>query len=110
AFARAISFCLDYARQHPLLDRLLAADQETFLPYLTTRGLPVIVRAREALLDLVSERRSGADSDSLRGILDAAIRATVSYILTPSERPQATVSRAMAHALVAAIDTPRSEG
>src|SRR5438094_8556180 len=38
AFARAITFCLEYAREHPLLDRLLATDQETFLPYLTTRG------------------------------------------------------------------------
>src|SRR5205814_2535248 len=49
AFTGAINFCLEYAREHPLLDRLLATDQETFLPYLTTRGLPVIVRAREAL-------------------------------------------------------------
>src|SRR5919109_1674305 len=28
AFVEAITFCLNYAREHPLLDRLLATDQE----------------------------------------------------------------------------------
>jgi AcrR family transcriptional regulator len=109
AFVRAITFCLEYAREHPLLDRLLATDQETFLPYLTTRGLPVIVRAREALMELVAERRVQLSRDATRGLLDAAIRATVSYIVTPSERPPATVARAMASALVAAIAAEESE-
>src|SRR4029450_12367383 len=31
-----ILFCLRFAREHPLLDRLLATDPETLLPYLTT--------------------------------------------------------------------------
>jgi AcrR family transcriptional regulator len=109
AFGRAITFCLDYAREHPLLDRLLATDQETFLPYLTTRGQPVIVRAREALMELVEERAPSADRQALRDLLDAAIRATLSYILTPSGRPPAAVARAMARALVAAISR-ESEG
>jgi len=103
AFEAAISFCLQYAREHPLLDRLLATDQETFLPYLTVKGLPVIVRAREALMELVRERRPHADTGSLRGTLDAATRATLSYILTPSEQPAHIVAGAMAHALSAAI-------
>jgi AcrR family transcriptional regulator len=110
AFVRAITFCLEYAREHPLLDRLLATDQETFLPYLTTRSLPVIVRAREALLELVMERRPESGADALRPILDAAIRATISYILTPSELPPDTVGRAMAHVVVAATSPRESEG
>jgi AcrR family transcriptional regulator len=109
AFARAITFCLEYAREHPLLDRLLATDQETFLPYLTTRGQPVIVRAREALMELVRDRRPDSNRDHARGLLDAAIRATLSYILTPSERSVATIARTMASALVAAIEAPESE-
>jgi AcrR family transcriptional regulator len=104
AFVRAITFCLEYARQHPLLDRLLATDQETFLPYLTTRALPVIVRAREALMEMVVDRRPQADTELMRGLLDAAVRATLSYIISPSERLPSTVARAMASALVAAID------
>jgi AcrR family transcriptional regulator len=109
AFARAITYCLEYAREHPLLDRLLASDQETFLPYLTTRGQPVIVRAREALMGLVEDRTPAAGREAVRSVLDAAIRATLSYILTPSERPPATIARAMARALVAAISR-ESEG
>ena len=109
AIVRAITFCLEYAREHPLLDRLLAADQETFLPYLTTRGQPVIVRAREELMGLVAERRPDSNRDLTRGLLDAAIRATLSYILTPSERSLATIARTMASALVAAIDAQKSE-
>ncbi len=35
----AIAFCLRFAREHPLLDRLLAMDSETLLPYLTLEGL-----------------------------------------------------------------------
>jgi len=110
AFVRAITFCLEYAHEHPLLDRLLATDQETFLPYLTTRGLPVIVRAREALMELVVERRPRAEAEFMRSLLDAAIRATLSYILTPSEQPPTTVARAMASILVAAINARESEG
>jgi AcrR family transcriptional regulator len=108
AFAGAITFTLSYARRHPLLDRLLAADQETFLPYLTTRGLPVIVRAREALMELVRQRRA-CDLDTLRALLDAAIRATLSYVLTPSERSEYEIAQAMATALVAAIDAHQSD-
>jgi AcrR family transcriptional regulator len=109
AFIRAITFCLEYAREHPLLDKLLATDQETFLPYLTTRGQPVIVRAREAIMELVVERRPRTDAEFIRSLLDAAIRATLSYILTPSEQPPATVARAMASTLVAAIDAREGE-
>src|SRR5438552_11690887 len=38
---RSFLFCLRFAREHPLLDRLLASDPETLLPYLTTRAGPV---------------------------------------------------------------------
>jgi AcrR family transcriptional regulator len=108
AVARAITFTLAYAREHPLLTRLLGADQETFLPYLTTRGLPVVVRAREALMELVAARR-GCDPENLRALLDAAVRATLSYVLTRSERRDEVIADTMATALVAAIDARESE-
>jgi AcrR family transcriptional regulator len=103
AMAAAIEFSLGWAREHELLDRLLSTDQGTLLPYLTTRGLPVIARARDALVELVAERLPDLAEDHLRGVLDAGIRATLSYILTPSERPVATVARTLARGLVAAL-------
>src|SRR5947209_7141162 len=50
AIARSTRFVLSYAREHPLLDRLLEADQQAFLPYITTRSHPMIVRARETMV------------------------------------------------------------
>src|SRR5947209_2478713 len=52
AVARSTSFVLQLARAHPLLDLLLESDQQAFLPYVTTRAQPAIVRARETMLAL----------------------------------------------------------
>jgi AcrR family transcriptional regulator len=104
AMERAMAFTLRFAREHPLLDRLLATDAETFLPYLTTRGLPVIARARDAMVDLIAERHPHLDTELLRGTFDLATRASLSYIVTPSERPPESVSRTMARTLHAAIE------
>jgi AcrR family transcriptional regulator len=104
AVERAMVFTLRSAREHPLLDRLLATDSETFLPFLTTRGLPVIARARDAMVDLIAERHPHLDPELLRGTFDLATRASLSYIITPSERPSELVSRTMARTLVAAIE------
>src|SRR2546427_260983 len=49
-------FCLRFAREHPLLDRLLATDPETLLPYLTTRGGPAMARARDVMLELLASK------------------------------------------------------
>ncbi|HEY8800168.1 MAG TPA: TetR family transcriptional regulator, partial [Candidatus Limnocylindrales bacterium] len=38
AIEDSLLFCLRFARQHPLLDRLLQTDPGTLLPYLTTRS------------------------------------------------------------------------
>jgi AcrR family transcriptional regulator len=100
ALKESTLFVLRYAREHPLLDRLLDADQATFLPYVTTRSLPVIVRARETMLELFRARVPEVDEETLRTILDGTTRAIVSYILTPSDRPVEAIATAMARALV----------
>src|SRR2546430_13062034 len=95
AFVRAITFCLEYAREHPLLDRLLATDQETFLPYLTTRATPMIVRAREVLVSSVASKawvRAGLVDQAG----DALVRLVISYPLTPPDRKPEDVARALA--------------
>jgi AcrR family transcriptional regulator len=103
AMERAMTFTLRFAHEHPLLDRLLATDAQTFLPYLTTQGLPVVTRAREAAVELLRERRPDLDEDELRGLFDVSARATLSYILTPSERSPERIARTMARTLSAAI-------
>jgi AcrR family transcriptional regulator len=104
AFREAILFCLRTAREHPLLDRLLESEPETFLPYLTTRGGGVIGRAR-AVIEELATRRGGMDPALVHRTADLAVRAIVSYTLTPSDDPPEEIARELARVLVSALET-----
>jgi len=110
AIADGVRFVLQFAREHPLLDRLVTTDPQSFVPYLTTRGLPVVIRAREAMVDLLGPRAPHMPVDALRGALDAATRAIVSYVLTPSERPDEVVAADLAAMLMATLRNPAPDG
>ena len=102
AMREAILYCLRSAREHPLLDRLLASEPEVLLPYLTTRGGGVIARARSVLEALAAER-AGVDAEVVRRAADLAVRAMVSYTLTPAEEPPDQVAREVARILTSAL-------
>ena len=102
AMREAILYCLRSAREHPLLDRLLASEPEVLLPYLTTRGGGVIARARSVLEALAAER-AGVDAEVVRRAADLAVRAMVSYTLTPAEEPPDQVAREVAQILTSAL-------
>jgi AcrR family transcriptional regulator len=104
AVTESVRFVLAYANQHPLMERLLGPDQATFLPYVTTRGEPVIVRARETLLRLVLDRVPGTHVETLRTVLDATTRALVSYMLTDSDRSPEDIASTVARVLGGVID------
>jgi AcrR family transcriptional regulator len=110
AMANGIRFVLRFAREHPLLDRLVSTDPQAFLPYLTTRGLPVVIRAREAMVELIAPRAPHLPAEALRGALDAATRAIVSYVLTPSERPDEVVAADLTAMLMATLRNPAPDG
>src|SRR2546421_4085154 len=57
----ALLFCLRFAREHPLLDRLLETDPEALLPFLTVRAAPVIGRARDVLINLLTAKGIARD-------------------------------------------------
>ena len=99
AVAESVKFVLAYAEAHPLRDRVLGPDQASFLPYVTTRAEPVIVRARETLVALVLERAPGTDAETLRTILDTTTRALISYMLTGSDRDPDDIASTVAHVL-----------
>jgi AcrR family transcriptional regulator len=96
--ADALLYCLTFARQHPLLDRLLATDSETLLPYLTTRAGPLIVRARSSVIDLL-KARSVFSPEVLDACADAIVRIVLSYAVTPPEDPPEVVARDLARIL-----------
>ncbi len=102
ALERGIVFCLRFAREHPLLDRLLATDQETLLPYLTTRGAPVIARARDVLISSI-RRKAWVRSALVEGAADMLVRAIVSHVLSPADRPPEQVAREFASIVTTAL-------
>ncbi|MGH2711193.1 MAG: TetR/AcrR family transcriptional regulator [Actinomycetota bacterium] len=104
AMREAILFCLRTAREHPLLDRLLESEPDALLPFLTTRGAGVIDRARSVIEGLAAER-TGVDPELVHRTADLAVRAIVSYTLTPSEDPPEDVAREVARILVSALGT-----
>jgi AcrR family transcriptional regulator len=103
AMGEAVLFCLRTLREHPLLDRLLASEPESLLPYLTTRAGPVVARAREVLEDLAAER-AGARSGLVHRTADVAVRAIISYALTPSDDDPEDVARELARILASALE------
>jgi AcrR family transcriptional regulator len=102
AMREAALFCLRAVREHPLLDRLLASEPETVLPYLTTRAGPVVARAREVLEELATERVGGR-SGLVHRTADVAVRAIVSYALTPSDDEPEDVATELARILATAL-------
>jgi AcrR family transcriptional regulator len=104
AMREAILFCLKTARQHPLLDRLLESEPDALLPYLTTKGAGVIGRARD-VIEALAMQRPGVDARLVHRTADLAVRAIVSYTLTPSEDPPETVAAEVAHILTTALAT-----
>ncbi len=108
AIRRSVLYCLRSTREHPLLDRLLASEPEVLLPYLTTRAGGLIDRARLTLETLVAERDEVRPELAPRAA-DMAVRAIVSYTLTPSDEPPERIAREIARILTAALERRRKE-
>ena len=102
AMREAVLFCLRAAREHPLLDRLLASEPETLLPYLTTRAGGLIERAR-AVLEELAAQRPGVDPRLAHRSADLGVRAIISYTLTPADDPAEDVARGIARILVSPL-------
>jgi AcrR family transcriptional regulator len=102
AMREAVLFCLRAAREHPLLDRLLASEPETLLPYLTIRAGGLIARAREVLEELAAQR-PGVDPRLAHRSADLSVRAIISYTLTPADDPPEDVASGIARILVSAL-------
>ena len=108
AMEQALLFSLRAAREHPLLDRLLAAEPEALLPYLTIRGGPLLARARAVLQELL-RGRTDVRPELLHRAVDLAVRAVVSYTLTPTDDRPEDVARESARILTSALQQNRKE-
>lgn len=102
AMREAILFCLTAAREHPLLDRLLASEADALLPLLTIHGGGLLARARAVIEELAAGW--GLRSELVHRSADVSVRAMVSYVLTPSEDDPEDIARELARILVSALE------
>jgi AcrR family transcriptional regulator len=102
AMREAILFCLTAAREHPLLDRLLASEADALLPFLTTHGGGLLAWARAVIEELAAGW--GLRSELVHRSADVSVRAMVSYVLTPSEDDPEDIARELARILVSALE------
>jgi AcrR family transcriptional regulator len=105
----AILFSLQTARDHPLLDRLLASEPEVLLPYLTTRGSGLVTKAR-AVIEELAGGRADVRPELVHRAADLAVRAIVSYVITPSDDDPRAIAAETARVLARALEDGGRKG
>ena len=70
-----------FAREDPLLNRLLASDPEALLPYLTTNGELVVAAARDFLVRQAPEVPVADRTPA--GVAEVFVRLAISFTLLP---------------------------
>ncbi len=102
ALFNGMLYCVRFAREHPVLERMLQVDPETALPYITIRGGAVVDRAQKVVAGLI-RRKAWVRADLVEPVADLLVRAFISYTLTPPDRPPEDVTRDLARIATAAL-------
>lgn len=82
-----LTFCLDFLREHRLLNRLLRTEPELILPHLTTQAGDLVAAARAWIAghiraEVTAGRIELPDKD-IDGIAELLVRTVVSLVITP---------------------------
>ena len=100
AVEAALREALVMAREHPLLDRLLATEPQALLPFLTTGAGPVLAAARPVLEELLQHRMPHLSAVHIRRAADTVTRLVVSYAINPPDDPIDEVAASLADLIV----------
>jgi AcrR family transcriptional regulator len=103
ALAAAIASALTSAREHPLLDRLLATEPEALLPFLTDGSGPVLSAARTAVVELFARYVPALPAEEQAVAADAATRLIVSYAISPSATPTEALAAQLSTLMVGGV-------
>ncbi len=95
-----ITRLLRFAREHPLLDRLLRTEPEALLPVLTDDSGAATRTLRARAEEQLHERFSGLDPVVARRSADVLVRLLVSYAISAPDDPPELVARAVAAMVV----------
>ena len=106
ALEAGITAFLEVARNHPLLDRLIATEPEALLPYLTTSRAPVVVALRPAITDMVASRLGNLPVARVHAFSDGMARLLVSYAVNPPEQPVEEVAAHLAAVVSGGLAAP----
>lgn len=108
AVAVATTALLRSVRQHPLLDRLLADDPETLLPYLALGQGPVLGTAGAIVAELV-HRFLPQQAERVAELAEVLSRLLISYTMAPGDRSPDEVGQLAARVVVGGLAGPTSE-
>lgn len=106
ALEAAISAALHAAREHPLLDRLLATEPEALLPFLTLGRGPVLSAARPVVRGLLADRLDHLSGAELARVADAATRLIVSYAISPPDEDVDALAAGLADLIADGVERP----
>lgn len=104
ALEAAIAEALRAAREHPLLDRLLATEPEALLPFLISGAGPVLSAARPVCTHLITQRLPHLPPATVRRGADALTRLLVSYAINPPDDPVDEVAAGLADLFLNGVD------
>ncbi|MBW3662965.1 MAG: TetR/AcrR family transcriptional regulator [Actinobacteria bacterium] len=103
ALERAIATTLQLAREHPVLDRLLATEPEAILPYLVAGEGPIVSAALPALERVLRDRLTHLSDPEVHRFADAYARLLTSYVIEPPDAPIDEVAAGLADLFVHGI-------
>jgi AcrR family transcriptional regulator len=94
----SISFTLTQAAKSPVLRAILTgpssgSDSNSLLPFVTTRGAPVMRTSNQQLLKWFRQNVPDVPRQRLMDAIDVLIRLVVSNLLVPDRRPKRTSGR-----------------
>lgn len=96
ALRDAIAELLVAAREHPLLDRLVASEPEALLPFVTDGRGPVVSAAKPMVRGLLGQWVSHLGDTELDFVAEAATRLISSYAISPPPGPSEDLADGLA--------------
>ena len=84
AITACVAHTLREASGTPLLKATVSDDSNGLLPFLTTRGQPVVGAARESVRNYLLEHWPALPVADIDAVTDTVVRLTISYIVLPA--------------------------
>lgn len=99
---------LEAAREHPLLDRILATEPETLLPYLFGTGGLLLPSTAPMVAELLAERLPHLSAVRIERTADVVARLLFSYAVNPADTAVEELAGGLADVIVNGLKEERA--